>query len=113
MRTLPAVFLAALGFGLTGSGPASAETPEWQKVGEALGKTGTELPGCVYRVGLPRTDLKVSLDSVQLKPSLALGSWLAFQKMEDKATVMGDLVLTDSEITPVLTKQLSCMMPWR
>jgi hypothetical protein len=73
-------------------------------VGEALGKTGTEMPGGVYRVGLPRTDLKVSLDGVLLKPSLALGSWLAFQPMEGKAIVMGDLVLTESEITPVLTK---------
>ena len=80
------------------------ETLGWQKVGEALGKPGVELPGGVYRVGLPRTDLKVTLDGVQLKPSLALGSWLAFQQMGAEATVMGDLVLTDTEITPVLTK---------
>jgi hypothetical protein len=40
----------------------------------------------------------------QLKPSLALGSWLAFQKMGDKATVMGDLVLADREITTLLSK---------
>jgi hypothetical protein len=83
---------------------AGAANSGWQEVGEALGKAGTELPGGIYRVALPRTDLKVSLDGVQLKPSLALGSWLAFQDMGGKATVMGDLVLTESEITPVLTK---------
>jgi hypothetical protein len=104
MRTLYAALLTALAVGLGSPGPASAEAPDWQKVGEALGKTGTELPGGVYRVGLPRTDLKVNLDGVQLKSSLALGSWLAFHKMGDKAMVMGDLVLIDSEITPVLTK---------
>jgi Domain of Unknown Function (DUF1259) len=100
MRTLAAIVLAALA---VGSGSASAEGPNWQKVGEVLGP-GTELPGGVYRVGLPRSDLKVTLDGVQLKPSLALGSWLAFQEMGGKATVMGDLVLTETEITPVLTK---------
>jgi hypothetical protein len=73
-------------------------------VGETLGKPGNELPGGIYRIGLPRTDLKVTLDGVQLKPSLALGSWLAFQQMGGNATVMGDLVLTESEVTPVLTK---------
>jgi len=104
MRTLPALLLAALAVGLSSLSPAFAETPDWQKVGEALGKTGTELPGGVYRVGLPRTDLKVTLDGVQVKPSLALGSWLAFQNMGDKAMVMGDLVLTEKEITPVLNK---------
>src|SRR5262245_34361205 len=104
MRTLHAALLTALAVGLSTPGPASAETSSWDKVGEALGKTGTEMPGGVYRVGLPRTDLKVTLDGVQLKPSLALGSWLAFHEMNGKATVMGDLVLTETEITPVLTK---------
>src|SRR5262245_53786703 len=84
--------------------PASAANSSWQEVGETLGKAGTELPGGIYRVGLPRTDLKVNLDGVQLKPSLALGSWLAFQDMGGTATVMGDLVLTESEISPVLAK---------
>jgi hypothetical protein len=104
MRTLRAAFLAVLAVASATAGSAFAEDPNWKAVGEALGKTGTEMPGGVYRVGLPRTDLKVSLDGVLLKPSLALGSWLAFQPMEGKAIVMGDLVLTESEITPVLTK---------
>lgn len=104
MRTLRAAFLAVLAVASVTAGSAFAEGPNWKAVGEALGKTGTEMPGGVYRVGLPRTDLKVSLDGVLLKPSLALGSWLAFQPIGGKAMVMGDLVLTESEITPVLTK---------
>ena len=105
MRTLHAALLAAFAVGLSNAVPASAQTPGWEKVAEALGKIGTEMPGGVYRVGLPRTDLNVLLDGVQLKPSLALGSWLAFQGMGGgKAMVMGDLVLTESEITPVLSK---------
>jgi biotin operon repressor len=74
------------------------------RVGDALGKTGSEMPGGVYRVGLPRTDLKVTLDGVELKAGFALGSWLAFQKMGDAAMVMGDLVLTSEEVNPVMKK---------
>jgi Domain of Unknown Function (DUF1259) len=78
---------------------------DWQaQVGEALGKTGATAPGGIYRVGLPRTDLKVTLDGVELKAGLALGSWLAFEKMGDQGMVMGDLVLTMDEVAPVMTK---------
>jgi hypothetical protein len=78
---------------------------EWQaQVGEALGKTGTPTPSGIYRVGLPRTDLKVTLDGVELKAGFALGSWLAFEKMGDQGMVMGDLVLTETEVNPVMTK---------
>jgi hypothetical protein len=77
----------------------------WQaQVGEALGKTGTQTPSGVYRVGLPRTDLKVTLDGVELKPGFALGGWLAFEKIGNQGMVMGDLVLTENEVNPVMTK---------
>ena len=82
--------------------PALAE-PDWQAVGEALGKEGTVQPDGIYRVGLPRSDLKVQLDGVEIKPALALGTWLAFQPVGDtEAMVMGDLVLTHEEINPVM-----------
>src|SRR5437016_9865635 len=78
---------------------------DWQtQVGEALGKTGSAAPGGIYRVGLPRTDLKVTLDGVELKPGFALGGWLAFAKMGEQGMVMGDLVLTEAEVNPVMTK---------
>ena len=60
------------------------------------------MPGGVYRVGLPRTDLKVTLDGVEIKPGFALGSWLAFKPMGNDAMVMGDLVLTGDEVNPVI-----------
>ena len=84
------------------STPAGAA--DWTKVADALGKSGTEMPGGVYRVGLPRTDLHVTLDGVRIKPTLALGSWLAFQPRGDQAMVMGDLVLTEAEVNPVMKK---------
>ncbi|TGS71536.1 DUF1259 domain-containing protein [Mesorhizobium sp. M3A.F.Ca.ET.174.01.1.1] len=88
-----------------GVAPSSLAAPDWKAVAKALGKSGTEVSGGVYRVGLPRSDLKVTLDGVQLKPALALGSWLAFKSMGDHdAMVMGDLVLTEPEISPVMMK---------
>lgn len=84
--------------------PAAAADTDWPKVAAALGKTGSEMPGGVYRVGLPRTDLHVTLDGVEIKPTLALGSWLAFKADGNGAMVMGDLVLTETEIAPVMTK---------
>jgi|SRR5665213_707857 len=92
-------FLATLAF----LSSASAAT-DWKSVANALGKSGTEMPGGVYRVGLPRGDLHVTLDGLVLKPSLALGSWLAFAPMGNQTMLMGDLVLTESEIGPVMKK---------
>jgi hypothetical protein len=78
---------------------------DWQKqVGEALGKPGTTAPGGIYRVALPRTDLNATLDGVELKPGFALGGWLAFEKMSEQGMVMGDLVLTETEVNPVMSK---------
>jgi hypothetical protein len=78
---------------------------DWQfQVGQALGKPGTQMPSGVYRVGFPRTDLKSTLDGIELKPSFALGGWLAFEKMGPQGMIMGDLVLTENEVNPVMTK---------
>ncbi|RWH68476.1 DUF1259 domain-containing protein [Mesorhizobium sp.] len=83
----------------------SLAAPDWKAVQQALGKSGQEVSGGIYRVGLPRSDLKVTLDGLELKPALALGSWLAFKPMGDHdAMVMGDLVLTEPEIGPVMMK---------
>lgn len=86
---------------------ASAEPQsggDWKPVEQALGKAGSMQPGDVYKVSLPRSDLKVTVGGVELKPALALGSWVAFKKSDDMITVMGDLVLTEDEVTPVMTK---------
>src|SRR6516162_3167072 len=95
--------LAALLAGV--SDVSLAADNDWQvRVGEALGKPGAATPSGIYRVALPRTDLKVTLDGVELKPGFALGSWLAFEKMGDSGMAMGDLVLTMDEVSPVMTK---------
>jgi hypothetical protein len=93
-----ALALAAL------AGRAFAADRDWSDVGKALGKQGAVQPGGVYRVALPRTDLNVTLDGVPLKAGFALGSWLAFEPSGNQAMVMGDLVMTEAEINPVMKK---------
>src|SRR5713226_4407874 len=72
-------------------------------IDQALGRSGQKT-GDVYRVGFPRTDLHVSVHGLALKPGLALGSWAAFLGTDDKAMVMGDLVLLEEEVNPVIAK---------
>ena len=95
MATLPLLALSVA--------VAAAET-DWSKIDQVIGKKGSDLPGGVHKYGLPRSDLHVTLDGVAIKPSLALGSWLAFQPAREGAMVMGDLVLTDTEISPVMER---------
>jgi uncharacterized protein DUF1259 len=92
---------------LFAAGPALAADMDWSKVDQALGKTGADQPGEVRKYGLPRSDLHVTVDGVAIKPAFALGGWLAFKSMEREAMVMGDLVVTESEINPVMTKLLA------
>jgi hypothetical protein len=93
---------AVLALGL--ASPALADEAGWQEVEKALGVSGSMEPGDVYKVSLPRSDLKVTADGVQIKPAFALGSWLAFKKAGEETMVMGDLVLTGDEVNPVITK---------
>jgi len=82
----------------------NTQSGEWDQVSKALGRSGTVQSPGVYRVGLPRTDLRVRIDDVEIKPALALGGWVAFQKTPHGTMVMGDLVLTEEEVAPVTAR---------
>lgn len=86
---------------------AASAAPDWAKVDRTLGRPGTEQAGGVHRYGFPRSDLRVTLDGVAIRPALALGSWAAFQPMGDEVMVMGDLVLTHDEVNPVMSRLLA------
>src|SRR5690348_9929088 len=79
-------------------------SPEWKPVEDALGRKGSMQPGDVYKFSMPRSDLKVTVAGTPIKAGLALGSWLAFKRTGNDAVVMGDLVLTESEVEPVMAK---------
>src|SRR6201997_3630454 len=72
-------------------------------IDEVLGRSGQKT-GDVYKVAFPRSDLRVSVRGLAIKPGLALGSWAAFLGTDDNAIVMGDLVLLEEEVNPVMAK---------
>ena len=84
---------------------AHAAEIDWQKVDDALGRKPA-VSGDVRRYGFPRSDLTVTLDGVTIKPALALGGWVAFKPMHGDAMVMGDLVLLETEVNPVMLKMI-------
>jgi hypothetical protein len=81
---------------------APASEPDWKAVEAALGKPGQGQPGGVFRIGMPRTDLAVTVKGVPVKAGFALGSYAAFKPLGDQAMVMGDLVLLDQEVPAVM-----------
>jgi hypothetical protein len=82
---------------------AHAQAIDWQKVDDAFGRKAV-VSEDVHRYGFPRTDLTVTLDGATIKPALALGGWVAFKPAHGGAMVMGDLVLLETEINPVMLK---------
>src|SRR5438477_13005749 len=88
---------------LTIAGVAGAADPDWKLVEQALGKPGQLQAGDVFRVGMPRTDLAVTVKGVPVKAGFALGSYAAFKQIGDQAMVMGDLVLLDQEVPGVMS----------
>src|SRR5438093_8474594 len=102
-----AVTLLVIIAALTAPVVARAADPDWKAVEQALGKSGQMQPGDVFRIGMPRTDLNVTVKGVPVKAGFALGSYAAFKQIGDHAMVMGDLVLLDQEIPAVMSGLLS------
>ncbi|WP_440602409.1 DUF1259 domain-containing protein [Bacillus sp. GB_SG_008] len=76
----------------------------WKLVEKAMGQSGVMKPGEVFYISLPRNDLQVNVQGIPIRPSLALGGWTAFKQMGNQTMVMGDLVLTENEVQPVMNQ---------
>src|ERR1700726_2903533 len=100
-------FLLGAALAASTTAAAYAQDIDWQKVDDAFGRKAAVVAGDVHRYGFPRTDLQVTLDGVSIKPALALGGWVAFKPMHDGVMVMGDLVMLESEINPVMAKLIA------
>ena len=83
---------------------ANAQEIDWKKVDEAIGRSAAAVAGDVHRYAFPRSDLSVTVDGVTIRPALALGGWTAFKPMHGGVMIMGDLVLLETEINPVMLK---------
>lgn len=96
------VLLSALSLISAGQTKSDAAPNAFEGVEKAMGRPGQQQPGGILRFAMPRRDLHVSLNGVDIKPGLALGSWVAFMSHGNEAMVMGDLVLLEDEIAPVM-----------
>ena len=90
--------------GLSCAISAGAADYDWTQVDQAMGRKGADQAGGVHKYSFPRSDLHITVDGTPIKPALALGGWIAFQSMGTGAMFMGDLVLTDAEISPVMKR---------
>src|SRR5882724_10020769 len=98
-----ALTLCALGTPLMAQQVPPPTSATWTAVEDALGRKGAMQPGNVIKFSFPRSDLSVNVSGVTLKPALALGGWVAFKEVvAGQAMAMGDLVLTEDEVGPVM-----------
>lgn len=102
-RFLSAMLLQVLALGCVMTAQTQPAGDQWKPVEQAIGRAGQVQADGVYKVSFPRGDLNVTVEGVELKPALALGGWAAFSKPGSNSMVMGDLVLTEDEVTPVMS----------
>ena len=104
---LSAAILSAALVGFAHAQQMEATQVDWTKVDDAFGRKAAMVGGDVHRYGFPRTDLTVTLDGVTIKPGLALGGWVAVKPAHGGAMAMGDIVLLETEINPVMAKLIA------
>jgi uncharacterized protein DUF1259 len=102
MRVVQMATICGIAFAI--ATPAAAQQIDWEKVDAAFGRKPAAVAGDVHRYGFPRSDLQVTVDGVGIKPAFALGGWIALKPAHGGAMAMGDLVLLETEINPVMAK---------
>ena len=103
MKSVRLISLALILVGAIASAQSQTQG-EWKAVEDAMGRSGQPQPDGTLKFGMPRKDLTVTLDGIQIKPGLALGAWADFKGSGSNSMVMGDLVLTEDEVEPVMLK---------
>ena len=96
------LILLALSLFFPQTQPPASSTLDTAAIEKALARTGQMQDG-VYKVAAPRSDLKVTVNGIAIRPGLALGSWMAFKRVGADTIAHGDLVLLEREINPVIS----------
>src|SRR5437762_712503 len=106
MKCTALILLACFGPASTlRSAEAQLDTKQIEQITGLTGKMNAEEG--VFKVTSPRTDVKVSVDKWSMPPFMGLASWAAFKPaLKEQAMVMGDLVLFQDEVNPVMSAAL-------
>src|SRR5215510_7262696 len=100
VRMIPLLLLAVLM-----AGRAAAGEPDAAVIAKITGLT-PDVKNGVAKVSVPRGDLKAVIDGVEMQPFQGLTSWAAFQGAGDQTMVMGDIVLTETQVNPAMSAAL-------
>lgn len=80
--------------------PPGSSKLDIAKIEQITGMKGTEKNG-EYKITVPQNDLHIVVDGFKIIPPMGLGSWAAFTPCADSAMVMGDIILTETDLAPV------------
>jgi hypothetical protein len=80
--------------------PPGSSKLDIQQIEQVTGMKGVEKNG-EYKITVPQNDLNVVVDGFKIIPPMGLGSWAAFTPCADSAMVMGDIIVTESDLAPV------------
>jgi hypothetical protein len=76
------------------------KTIDAQTIEQVIGIKGKENKG-EYKISIPQNDLKVEVDGIKITPPMGLGAWVAFTSAQGGVMVMGDIILTETDLKPV------------
>jgi hypothetical protein len=95
-------FISLVSWSQSSKSTKAAAPADWKDVDAAMGRAGQDQPDGTHKFSLPRKDMNVTVNGVQVKAGLALGSWVAFAHSGKSDMAMGDLVLAEDEVGPVM-----------
>ena len=100
-----AVLITLVSWSQSSKTTKAAASADWKDVDSAMGRAGQDQPDGTHKYAFPRKDMNVTVGGVQIKAGLALGSWVAFKSTsQGNSMVMGDLVLAEDEVAPVMAE---------
>src|SRR5437588_12881174 len=105
MKTRLAAFILLTASAWGEPPPSALDGKKIMELTGASGKEDAQEKG-VFKVSMPRSDLSVSAAGVRLTPPMGLTSWAAFKRAGDHVVVMGDTVLLEGQVNPVMSVAL-------
>jgi len=108
-RSISSVVISFLAVPLLAASPSPSPAStglDTAQIEQLTGAKGALDPAGVFKVSVPRRDLSVTSGGVRLTPPMGLTSWAAFQREGQAAIVMGDMVVTENQVSPVMSAAL-------